>query len=43
VSERLFLESHLWTYALGREMSLRAKGLVGSVDEKIQNFFMLRP
>jgi GTPase SAR1 family protein len=30
VGRRLFRESHLWTYAIGREMSLRAKGLLGT-------------
>ncbi len=29
VRERLFGEPHLWNYALGREVSIRAKGLVG--------------
>ena len=29
IERRLFTESHLWTYALGREMGLRAKGFVG--------------
>ncbi len=31
VSGRLFAEPHLWTYALGREMSLRSKGVVGTL------------
>lgn len=29
VSNHLFAESHLWAYAVGRETSVRAKGLVG--------------
>ena len=28
---RLFAETHLWAYALGREVGLRAKGLMGSL------------
>jgi 50S ribosome-binding GTPase len=31
VQRRLFTESHLWAYALGREMALRAKGVVGTL------------
>ena len=31
VRSRLFAEPHLWTYALGREMSLRSKGIVGTL------------
>ncbi|MBI3118441.1 MAG: 50S ribosome-binding GTPase [Candidatus Hydrogenedentes bacterium] len=31
VERRLFAESHLWNYALGREISLRAKGIVGTL------------
>ncbi|MCL4215644.1 MAG: hypothetical protein KJ052_01345, partial [Candidatus Hydrogenedentes bacterium] len=31
LSRRLFAEPHLWTYALGREVSVRAKGIVGTV------------
>jgi len=31
LSERLFAAPHLWTYAVGREMSLRAKGFMGAV------------
>ncbi len=30
VGRRLFKESHLWTFAIGREMSLRSKGLLGT-------------
>jgi hypothetical protein len=30
VGRRLFRESHLWTFAIGREMSLRSKGLLGT-------------
>lgn len=28
---KLFAQPHLWTYAIGREMSLRAKGIVGNL------------
>ncbi|GMW00993.1 MAG: ABC transporter [Candidatus Hydrogenedentota bacterium] len=28
---RLFSESHLWTFALGRETSIRSKGIVGTL------------
>jgi energy-coupling factor transporter ATP-binding protein EcfA2 len=31
VRRRLFSEPHLWTYALGREISLRSRGLVGAL------------
>ena len=31
VRRRLFAEPHLWNYALGREMSVRAKGVVGTI------------
>ena len=31
IQDRLFAESHLWTFALGREMGLRSKGFVGTV------------
>ena len=31
IGRRLFAEPHLWTFALGREMSLRAKGVVGTL------------
>lgn len=31
VRQRLFAEPHLWNYALGRETSLRAKGVVGTI------------
>lgn len=31
VSNRLFAESHLWAYALGREAGLRAHGLMGNL------------
>jgi len=30
IESRLFSEPHLWNYVLGREMSLRAKGIVGT-------------
>jgi energy-coupling factor transporter ATP-binding protein EcfA2 len=31
IEKRLFSESYLWTYALGREMALRTKGVIGSL------------
>jgi energy-coupling factor transporter ATP-binding protein EcfA2 len=31
IDERLFAEPHLWNYALGREMNLRAKGFMGTL------------
>jgi GTPase SAR1 family protein len=31
IERRLFSESHLWAFALGREMGLRAKGIVGTL------------
>lgn len=31
LEDRLFAETHLWGYALGREVGLRAKGLMGSL------------
>lgn len=31
ITERLFAEPHLWMFALGREVSLRAKGIVGNL------------
>lgn len=31
VAKRLFAEPHLWMFALGRETSLRAKGIVGNL------------
>lgn len=31
IEERLFAESHLWSYALGREAGARAKGLMGGL------------
>lgn len=30
IRERLFAEPHLWNYALGREVSVRAKGIIGA-------------
>lgn len=30
IEQRLFSEPHLWNFVLGREMSLRAKGIVGT-------------
>jgi len=40
VSNHLFAESHLWTYAVGRETSIRSKGMVGMlyrVAEGVRN------
>ncbi|MBX7255890.1 MAG: 50S ribosome-binding GTPase [Candidatus Hydrogenedentes bacterium] len=31
IGRRLFAEPHLWNYALGREVALRAKGIVGTL------------
>lgn len=31
VAKRLFAQPHLWTYALGREVSVRSKGVVGTL------------
>lgn len=31
IGRRLFAEPHLWNYALGREMAIRAKGIVGTL------------
>ena len=36
VRRRLFAEPHLWNYALGREMSLRAKGVVGTIFRMLE-------
>lgn len=36
VARRLFAEPHLWTYALGREVSLRAKGFTGTVFRMVE-------
>ncbi|MBI5095907.1 MAG: 50S ribosome-binding GTPase [Candidatus Hydrogenedentes bacterium] len=36
IREYLFAEPHLWNHALGREITLRAKGLVGSVFRIIE-------
>ena len=36
IQDRLFAESHLWTYALGREMGLRSKGFVGTVYRLVE-------
>ena len=37
VRRRLFAEPHLWNYALGREMGLRAKGVVGTVFRLLES------
>ena len=31
IERQLFSEPHLWTFAMGREMSLRAKGVIGTL------------
>lgn len=31
IARRLFAQPHLWTYALGREISVRSKGVVGTL------------
>ncbi len=36
VERRLFTEPHLWAFALGRELSLRAKGIVGTCYRLIE-------
>lgn len=36
VSKHLFAESHLWAYAVGRETSVRAKGLVGTMYRMLE-------
>ncbi|MCC6142388.1 MAG: 50S ribosome-binding GTPase [Candidatus Hydrogenedentes bacterium] len=36
LQRRLFGESYLWNYALGREMSLRAKGIVGTLYRMLE-------
>lgn len=36
VEERLFRESYLWSFALGRELGLRAKGLVGTLYRLVE-------
>ncbi len=41
IAHRVFMESHLWAFALGRETSLRAKGVVGTlyrIVEAIRSF-----
>ncbi len=37
VRRRLFAEPHLWNYALGREMGLRAKGVVGTIFRLLES------
>lgn len=34
--KRLFSESHLWNYALGKELSVRSKGVVGSLYKVLE-------
>ena len=36
IRERLFAEPHLWTFAVGREMSVRAKGVVGTLFRLVE-------
>ncbi|MCP4641350.1 MAG: GTPase domain-containing protein [bacterium] len=36
VRDRLFAESHLWNFAMGREMALRAKGIVGTLFRALE-------
>ena len=36
VQRRLFSAAHLWSFALGREMSLRAKGLTGTLYRMVE-------
>jgi hypothetical protein len=36
LQRRLFGESYLWNYALGREMSLRAKGITGTLYRMLE-------
>jgi hypothetical protein len=36
VRRRLFAEPHLWTYAIGHEVSLRGKGLVGTLYRAVE-------
>ncbi|MBI1319360.1 MAG: hypothetical protein GC168_10510 [Candidatus Hydrogenedens sp.] len=36
VEERLFKENHLWSFALGREVGLRAKGIVGTAGRALE-------
>lgn len=36
VRGRLFAEPHLWNYALGREIGLRAKGIMGTVYRLVE-------
>lgn len=37
VRQRLFAEAHLWNFALGRETSVRAKGVVGMLFRVIES------
>ncbi len=36
IRRRLFSESHLWSYALGREISLRSKGVIGALFRAVE-------
>lgn len=37
VRQQLFAEPHLWAFALGRELNLRAKGLVGTLFRLVES------
>lgn len=37
LNQRLFSESHLWNYALGKETGVRAKGLVGTLYKLLES------
>lgn len=41
IEERLFSESHLWSFALRREMSLRLKGIAGTLIRFFEALFAL--
>jgi len=36
IEQRLFSENHLWTFALGREVGLRAKGIAGTAGRALE-------
>lgn len=36
IARRLFAQPHLWTYALGREVSVRSKGVVGTLYRLVE-------
>lgn len=41
IRENLFAEPHLWNFALGREITLRAKGLVGTLFRLFEGLRLL--